>query len=1401
MTVEFLTQPISATPGTDYTPVAGTLIFSPGEQFKLIEIPLLNDGSTESVKTFRVVLTNATEGVISETFGSATITLRDNDPGFSFDSSVYSFGETQGEVVLNVRRGSDGAGRISVDYAVDSDTATLGLDFLPVSGTLSFEPNEPMQAIRVPILADFLSETAERFRVVLSNPSAGASLGIPNVASVRVLDNDQGFSFPTSTFNASEGQAEIHLPVNRATDSTGEISVEYSVEAGSATPELDYTPVQGTLVFAPGEFSATIRVPILNDGLRETLETFRVLLSNPSAGTHLGTLSVATVRIENDDSGFRFPGGSGYSVSESDGKVFLSVDRGYGLPGESSVEYSVEPVTATADVDYTPVSGKLVFSAENYPATIEIPILNDRLREVVESFRVRLSNPSPGSSLGIPSVASVRIVDNDPGFTLSGFTASEGSGAVIGIYRGDEPVGEVSVEFTVEGDSATPGLDYTPESGRVTFLDTETYKEIHIPILDDTLQETAETFRVILSNPSAGNSIGSPSTMTVRIADNDPGFSFAAGSYSVLEASPEVSLGVYRGSNSTNAVRVDYVVEPNNASPELDYTPAGGTLFFAAGDSYKTISVPILNDMISEGSESFTVFLTNASAGAFLGGPNRVSVRIQDDDIGFVIECPADAPSCGYVLEDSGAVNVDVVLRGDFKFTSPISVDFAAEGVRATANVDFLAVSGTLTFAPGETRKTVSIPLINDGLFDPDETFRIVLRNPAGLTQVGPLPRLNITIQDNERGYWIESNTTDGRLLLPQGSGDVLINVQRLGDFNYSSSIDFRTSETGEQGSTASPGKNFVAAAGTITFGPGETNKPITLRLLESRRVRVVEQFFVELRNPTDGMATGDWMRWVEIPTNERNPLRVDPDFATAVRHAGENWRLLPDGRMVMATSLAFLTGEDGQGIVRLLPDGTLDPSFTLARVSGFSLLLALQTNGQVLVGGQPEFTINGSPIQRLARLNADGSLDSTFLPQLSQPSGTYATALAVQPDGKILVATGDSFLARLHPDGSPDATFQIISNAPVSRILLDNTGRVLISGNFSVVENQLRPGLARLLADGFLDRSFFADWEFGQIIRCEAEAEGTFLVTYYDHSGAWVLGRLSPEGRLDPTFQPDARLGSLAGSVVAYPAPGQKVLLSDQQFAGSAASGIVSRLNADGTLDDSFLAGTVTVTFMTDGGWGPPTYTITPDSGGDLLISGDIVTVNGTPIGGLGRLLLNEAPPPVTVDPGSAQLLETNAIVNLTVVRTGPTSGPYTVNWATENGTALAGLDFQHASGTVLFAPGQSTQPIPLQLLDNQRFDGFRTLRLRLTTPEGTVLPTATVTIANDDLGFAASHAFANGRYLINLTGQRSGTTYRLQRSTDLLYWEEWTTTRIPQVIDDPFVGGPRQFYRLVRD
>ena len=162
-----------------------------------------------------------------------------------------------------MRRGADGPGRISVDYSIEPDDASPGLDFISANGTLFFEANDLVQTIRVPILPDTLNEPNETFRVVLSNPGNGASLGAPSTATVRILDNDQGFGFGASTYTVGEGDGGVILNVIRATDASGVMSVDYAVEPVTAAADADYTPVNGTLIFAAGESSRMIRVPIL----------------------------------------------------------------------------------------------------------------------------------------------------------------------------------------------------------------------------------------------------------------------------------------------------------------------------------------------------------------------------------------------------------------------------------------------------------------------------------------------------------------------------------------------------------------------------------------------------------------------------------------------------------------------------------------------------------------------------------------------------------------------------------------------------------------------------------------------------------------------------------------------------------------------------------------------------------------------------------------------------------------------------------------------------------------------------------------------------------------------------------------------------------------------------------
>src|SRR5439155_19771250 len=176
------------------------------------------------------------------------------------------------------------------------------------------------------------------------------------------------------------------------------------------------------------------------------------------------------------------------------------------------------------------------------------------------------------------------------------------------------------------------------------------------------------------------------------------------------------------------------------------------------------------------------------------------------------------------------------------------------------------------------------------------------------------------------------------------------------------------------------------------------------------------------------------------------------------------------------------VNGVSRNSISRLNDDGSLDPTFNPGAgpnkgVSG----IALQSDGRILIGGTFA-TFNGISRARVARLNADGSLDSTFDPGAGP--NTSVVALSLQPDGKILIG-GDftaiggvtrNYIARLNADGSLDTSFQpniALTYGGVLALKTEVDGKCLVGGDYTMVDGVSRKNLVRLNVDGSLDAAF----------------------------------------------------------------------------------------------------------------------------------------------------------------------------------------------------------------------------------------------------------------------------------------------------------------------------------------
>ncbi|PAX52696.1 PQQ-dependent sugar dehydrogenase [Brunnivagina elsteri] len=212
-----------------------------------------------------------------------------------------------------------------------------------------------------------------------------------------------------------EDEGTVQVQVVRSGEDLSEAStVRYSTLSVTATTDVDFTRTEGTLTFAPGETSKFVTIPIINDALLEANETFNFVVDQ-ATGANLGTQRTGTITIidnENTDLTIISP-----RVNESVGNAIVTVIRGnatsaatVNYTSSTEIDDKAQPVS-----DYQSVSGILNFAVGERNKQISIPIVNNTIGEVNETFTIKFSNPTGGITLNATDRAKITIIDDDPG--------------------------------------------------------------------------------------------------------------------------------------------------------------------------------------------------------------------------------------------------------------------------------------------------------------------------------------------------------------------------------------------------------------------------------------------------------------------------------------------------------------------------------------------------------------------------------------------------------------------------------------------------------------------------------------------------------------------------------------------------------------------------------------------------------------------------------------------------------------------------------------------------------------------------------------------------------------------------------------------------------------------------
>ncbi len=466
-----------ATGGSDYVTISNSLLtFSPGETSKQIVVNILGDFVVEPDETFFLNITSATNAVIADSQGVATLLNDDAAGTIQFQSSSFSVGEADGTAAVTITRTGGLSQGVSVRFVTVDGSALAGDDYSSVRTTVVFEPDQATKVVNIPINNDNIDESDETVILALESPTGGAILGSPINAILTIIDNDGAPVLSVNNVSQSEGNSgttAFTFTVSLTGQSANPVNVFYSTADGTATAPSDYASTQqGTLTFEPGESTKQVTVLVNGDFNNEANETFFVNLSGPVGATIGVGQGVGT--ISNDDVGgaFRFTSAE-YSVGEASGFISITVQRTGGLSNGATVNYSTSNGTAIAGLDYTAVSGTLIFAGGQTSQSFVVPISNDGNTEQDESFNLILSNATGGgSTLGVPNTAIVYISDaapEPPGSTLFDY---DGDGrSDLSVRRpGDDTwyllrgtAGYTAQQFGIAGDRIAPA-DYDGDS-------------------------------------------------------------------------------------------------------------------------------------------------------------------------------------------------------------------------------------------------------------------------------------------------------------------------------------------------------------------------------------------------------------------------------------------------------------------------------------------------------------------------------------------------------------------------------------------------------------------------------------------------------------------------------------------------------------------------------------------------------------------------------------------------------------------------------------------------------------------------------------------------------------------------------------------------------------------------
>ncbi|MCK7554698.1 Ig-like domain-containing protein [Chitinophaga sedimenti] len=922
----------TATNGTDYTTLGGSIVIPAGLSGVDVTVTTINDQIIEGNETVILTLTGGTTASIGAFTGtaSATVNIADNDNTAAnrtlLVSNIQNAAEpsSNGSFTIGLPAGVTVTEAINVNYAV-TGTALSGVDYTALSGVVTIPAGQNSVTIPILVIDDALVELTETVVITLQNsssasfnftPATTGGSGTVNIADDDNIAANRVISITKKT-DAAEPAASgaFHIGLPTGIIASENITVAYTV-SGTATPGADYVVLPATAVIPAGSNGIDLPVNVIDDTEIESTETVGLSLNSASAANLTYTISItqnaATVDIADDD----FAGNSNVvlltKVSDAveggvQGQYRISLKPGVTSSQDITVSFSLGG-SAISGTDYTLTGltgGNIVIPAGANEVLINVNAVDDGVVEGPEEVLLTLIGAASASYPFVVDPASNSATVNVIDANASNSTPIEVIGGVVNASEPSTP-GSFTVKLAGSATAAWPvTVGYALSGTAVSGLDYEALGTIVIPantnsvtvalnILDDKIIEPVETaiFTLLSGSAIAGAAPAyifpadaTNNQVTINIADDDQ----AAGNrvltvVKTTDGTEPATGGVYTvslpaGYTSSTPITLNYSMV-GTATRNTDYTISGTTL--PANRNSVTIPVPVIDDQIIEGTEVLSMRMGNSTdANGFIytvdPATTEVSMNITDDD--------TDPAKLQLAVTNSGNA-AEPATNGEFTISLPtgvtaaidITVNYTVSGT-ATPGSDYVALPATLTIPAGQNSITVPVTVSDDQLIENTETVILAITGgTAGSLNLTPASGsssaiVNITDDENTAantviGIAAGTNATEG-------TADV-------SSFTISLPMNILTPEaitvTYTIGGTATNGADYTLLSGTAVIPAGQNSVVVSTPATDDDIIETDESIILTLTG-----ATSNGFSWtIHLTANEATTLIIDNDNTAA---------------------------------------------------------------------------------------------------------------------------------------------------------------------------------------------------------------------------------------------------------------------------------------------------------------------------------------------------------------------------------------------------------------------------------------------------------------------------------------------------------------------------------------